>query len=304
MKLTRLSLAHCTATLVATIAWMLAGEAIALPPGSFVEVAAGRAHACGRLETGGVQCWGNNDSGQLGNDTVVDSAIPVNVVGITTAVQITAGEAHSCARLDDSTLRCWGRNGAGQLGNNSTTSSPVPVPVNLIANVTQVSAGDTHTCARLIGGGGSVRCWGANASGQLGDGSNTQRLEPVATVGGSGTTGATAVGAGGSHTCARINDGTLRCWGFGAFGQLGDGLKVSSNVPITVSTINSATSVSAGFGHTCARLADGTLRCWGSNISGGLGDGTVAGFCQRLWLASLPARRPECMLAPIRPVLS
>lgn len=275
MNLTRFRLTHGIATLLAAFSWAFSGAALALPPGSFVEVAAGLGlHACGRLETGGVQCWGANGSGQLGNNSLVNSAIPVNVVGITTAVQITAGDNHSCARLADNTLRCWGGNANGQLGNNSTTSSPVPVPVNLITGATQVSAGDAYTCARLIAGGGSVRCWGSNTSGQLGDSSNTQRLEAVATVGGTGTTGATSLSAGTSHTCARISDGTLRCWGLGTIGQLGDGLQTTSNVPVTVSTISSATSVSAGFAHTCARLADGTLRCWGSNVLGRLGDGT------------------------------
>lgn len=265
---------HHVAALLATCLLAAAGTSYALPPGSFVEVAAGTSHACARLETGGVQCWGDNGNGQLGNDSLVDSAIPVNVLGITTAVQITAGQGHSCARLGDNTLRCWGRNINGQLGNNSTTSSPTPVPVNLITGATQVSAGSSHTCARLIAGGGSVRCWGLNTDGQLGDGSNTQRLEAVATVGGTGTTGATSLSAGGSHTCARISDGTLRCWGLGTSGQLGDGSQISSNVPITVSTISSATSVSAGFIHTCSRLTDGTLRCWGNNNGGRLGDGT------------------------------
>ncbi len=250
------------------------GTSHALPPGSFVEVSAGTFHACARLETGGVQCWGVNGAGQLGNDSLVGSAIPVNVVGITTAVQISAGRNHSCARLADNTLRCWGSNNSGQLGNNSNTSSPVPVSVNLITGASQVSAGDDHTCARLAAGGGSVRCWGSNADGQLGDGSNTTRLEAVAPVGGTGTTGTTSLSAGGSHTCARISDGTLRCWGLGTSGQLGNGLQVSGNVPTTVSTLSSATSVSAGLLHTCARLADGTLRCWGSNNVGRLGDGT------------------------------
>ena len=263
--------------LLAVLALALAGPAPAVtqPPGAFVEVAAGEAHACGRLATGGVQCWGSNASGQLGNNSFADSALPVNVVGIAVALQVTAGLAHSCARLSDNTLRCWGNNGNGQLGNNSTTTSPVPVPVNLITGATWLSAGDNHNCARLIAGNGSVHCWGANADGQLGDASFAQRLVPVPTAAGTGTTSAVFVTAGANHSCARNIDGTVRCWGLGTNGRLGNGVETGSNSPITVDLVTTATNVSAGAAHTCARLADGSLRCWGLNASGRLGDGTT-----------------------------
>ena len=106
--------------------------------------------------------------------------------------------------------------------------------------------------------------------GQLGDGTTTSRLTPV-TV--SLPLSATAVAAGGWHTCARLTDGTVRCWGRNDSGQLGDGTTTQRNIPVTVSGLSGATAVTAGGYHTCARLGDGTVRCWGWNHYGQLGNG-------------------------------
>jgi alpha-tubulin suppressor-like RCC1 family protein len=132
-----------------------------------------------------------------------------------------------------------------------------------------VAAGGYHTCALLADG--SVRCWGLNSDGQLGDGtSQILRLTPVAV---SGMSTATAIAAGGYHSCALLADGSVRCWGLNFDGQLGDGTRSDRSTAVKVVGIGTAVAITAGSSHTCALLADGSVRCWGLNYFGQLGDG-------------------------------
>jgi uncharacterized repeat protein (TIGR01451 family) len=237
-----------------------------------VTVSAGPAHTCATLADGTLQCWGYNGYGQLGNGTTTSSSTPVTVSGISNAIAVSAGAYHTCATLADGTLRCWGYNAYGQLGNGTTTNSSVPVTVSGINTAVAVSVGIVgHSCAALTDG--TVQCWGANNYGQLGNGTVTTNSSVPVTV--SGISNAIVVSAGGYHTCATLADGTLRCWGSSATGQLGNGTTANSSTPVTVSGIDTAVTVSAGYGHTCATLADGTLQCWGDNGSGQLGNGTT-----------------------------
>jgi alpha-tubulin suppressor-like RCC1 family protein len=235
-------------------------------------ISAGDAHTCALLSGGSVTCWGRNNSGQLGNATTTDSSTPVAVSGITTATAISAGGYnHTCALLTGGSVRCWGNNDAGQLGNGTTTNSSTPVSVSGTTTATAISAGDDHTCALLAGG--SVRCWGLNNYGQLGNGTTTWDSSTPVTA--SGITTATAISAGGYHTCALLTGGSVRCWGWNGTGQLGNGTTTNSSTPVAVSGITTATAISAGADHTCAPLSGGSVRCWGYNDYGQLGNGTT-----------------------------
>jgi alpha-tubulin suppressor-like RCC1 family protein len=240
-------------------------------PAPQTAVSANVTHTCAVLVSGGVKCWGNNGSGQLGSGTNVSfSTTPVPVVGVTDATSIAVGGFFGCARRTGGTVTCWGANGNGQLGDGTTTGRNTAADVTGLGDAVGVSAGNFSVCAVRIGG--TVVCWGSNAQGQLGIPSTT--LSSSVPVEVPGLTGVTRVSVGGDHACALSTDGTVRCWGAGTYGQLGDGTGVGGPT-LRVVPIPAAVDVDAGNTGSCAALADGTARCWGSNEYGQLGDGTV-----------------------------
>jgi alpha-tubulin suppressor-like RCC1 family protein len=157
------------------------GGAITGLSSGVIAIASGERHNCVLLSSGGVQCWGKNESGQLGNGTTLSSATPVTVSGISSAVAISAAFSTSCALLSSGALKCWGSNGSGQFGDGTITSSTAPVTVSGINSAVTMGNGIYHTCAVLSTS--VVKCWGSNGSGQLGDGTTTQRLTPVSVTG-------------------------------------------------------------------------------------------------------------------------
>jgi alpha-tubulin suppressor-like RCC1 family protein len=248
-------------------------------PNNAVAVTAGSSHTCALLANGSAKCWGANQSGQLGiSNTAPNNTAPTPVLGgggSVTARDIAAGRNHTCAVRADGAVRCWGSNGSGQLGDGTTTTRLSPVAVlGLTDPVVAIAAGEAHTCALVASG--TVRCWGDNSVGQLGDGTTTNRLTPV-TV--SGLTVVVGIAAGGtlgsSHTCALLANGTVQCWGANGSGQLGTGNTLPSNRPVAVSGLTNAVSIAVGEFHTCALLANGLPFCWGFNSSGQLGNGTL-----------------------------
>lgn len=198
-------------------------------------IAAGRDHTCALTTGGGVKCWGRNWAGQLGDETTTNRNTPVDVSGLGGGVAaIATGQSHTCALTTSGGVKCWGANGSGQLGDGTTTNRTTPVDVvGLGSGVAAIAAGERHTCALTTGGG--VKCWGSNGSGQLGDGTWTQRNTPV-DVSGLGS-GVQAIAAGGSHTCALTTGGGVRCWGWDGYGQLGLGTIIYRTTPVDVVTL-------------------------------------------------------------------
>jgi len=256
---------------------------------------AGAFHTCALLHDGRVRCWGYSAEGQLGygnTDTVGDdetpaSAGPVKVGAGRTAKAISAGDHHTCAILDNGSVRCWGYGRAGRLGygntgnvgDKQTPQSTGPVNLGPGRTAQAISAGGVHTCALLDDG--SVLCWGYGALGQLGYG-NTDTIDTPSSLGpvdlGSGRT-ASAITAGQLHTCAILDDGSVRCWGFGNDGRLGYANTKSigqiqtpgSRGTVDLGAGRTATAISAGQSHTCARLDNGKVLCWGAGANGRLG---------------------------------
>jgi alpha-tubulin suppressor-like RCC1 family protein len=170
-------------------------------------------------------------------------------------------------------IRCWGDNTQGQLGDGTTTDSLSPVTVSGLGGpATNVVTGDSQTCALTTAGG--VKCWGNNLNGQLGDGTTTQSSVPVDVTG--LASGVTALAAGDNHTCAALSTGTVKCWGWGTSGQLGNNTITSSSTPVDVQGLpaTTVTALTGGYRHTCAALSDGSARCWGRNTEGQLGNST------------------------------
>jgi alpha-tubulin suppressor-like RCC1 family protein len=242
-------------------------------------ISAGGAHTCALVVAGTAKCWGSNAYGQLGNNSTTSHTTPVTVSGLAGAIAVSAGGNHSCALLSNGTVKCWGLNSSGQLGDGTTTSRHTPVTVKVssttaLSGVVAITAGTSHTCAVLSNG--TARCWGAGGSGRLGNGSTANK--PYASTSVSGVTTSTtpsarftSISAGGAHTCARIANGTARCWGSGASGRLGNASTASHSTPVTVSGLTAVAQISAGGSHTCALLSNGTARCWGWGTYGQLG---------------------------------
>jgi alpha-tubulin suppressor-like RCC1 family protein len=235
-------------------------------------VSAGGEYTCVRLSDGTAQCTGRNQFGQHGDGGQTDSTLLVPVSGLATATRVTAGDEFACALMADGTAKCWGLGESGQRGDGTFgTFALVPVTVNGLTGAVALAAGYGHTCALLSNA--TMRCWGENREGQLGNGTTAipGTPQPVAV---SGITGATAFTTGAYHSCALLGNGTVRCWGRNQ-GQLGNGTYTSSSTPVAVTGITNAVAVSGGGAHTCAVLGDGTVRCWGENEFGALGNGTT-----------------------------
>jgi len=241
------------------------------------EVAAGGDHSCAVLPSGHINCWGDNEDGELGNGTTSNSDTPVEVQGISTATQATAGGSDSCALLASGHIDCWGANASGGLGDGTTNNSDTPVEVQGIVTATQVTAGVGYACALLSSE--HVDCWGADYYGELGNGTTSSSDLPVEVL---GISTATQVTTGGGHTCALLSSGHVDCWGSNEYGQLGLRTLKSSDTPVEAQGIATATQVTAGGGlfegsHTCALLSSGHIDCWGDNNYGELGVGTTVG---------------------------
>jgi alpha-tubulin suppressor-like RCC1 family protein len=238
-------------------------------------IATGGSQSCALTTSGGAKCWGGNTSGQIGDGTSTDRTTAVDVTGLITGVSaITTGNNHSCALTTSGIVSCWGSNSNGQIGDGITISQrTITVDVSgLTSGVSAISTGQYHSCSLTTAGG--LKCWGANSSGQLGDGTTTQPLTAVDVFG--LTSGVSAIATGGTHSCALTTSGGVKCWGTNSNGQVGDGTTTQRNAAVDLSGLTSGVSaIATGQSHSCALTTTGGVKCWGLNTSGQIGDGTT-----------------------------
>jgi hypothetical protein len=234
-------------------------------------------------------------AGEMGN-----SLTAVVFAAGRSARSIAAGSNHTCAILDNASVVCWGRGNSGQLGqgaisnigySGSATVASTPA-IDLTAGHTAlaISAGDAHTCAILDNA--AVKCWGSGGNGRLGSGATANLGDGAGEMGrlpgtvnvGEGRT-ARAISAGSAHTCAVLDNATVKCWGNGSYGKLGyenqDDIgdiqsEMDNLAAVALGTGRTALAISAGGAHTCAVLNDATLKCWGDGSSGQLGSSGIA----------------------------
>lgn len=180
-----------------------------------------------------------------------------------------AGTSHTCARAGPAGMYCWGANSEGQVGDGTVTSRQYPRPVAITSDSSfgVIAAGSMHTCAVTVFG--TALCWGTNTLGQLGDGTTTQRLSPVA-VASPGGVRYTNIDVGRNHSCGTVPSGAIYCWGSNSSLQLGDGTGSMSTAPRRVVQPDGVAlmMVAAGDSHTCAKSSVDRVYCWGENISG------------------------------------
>ena len=229
-----------------------------------VAIAAGYNHSLTRCADGSVFTWGNNAYGQLGNNTLNNSNVPVNITASgelngRTVLFLVGGSDHSIGLCSDGSLVSWGRNNYGQLGNDSLINSNLPVVVDasdVLSGkvITAIATGGWHTLALCSDG--TLAAFGRNNNGQLGNGNTTDSSVPVRVATATGVLfnkTITAIGGSNSHSLALCADGTLAAWGSNNNGQLGNDLTItSSNVPIAV------TRSTLGSGEKFTDLATGS----------------------------------------------
>ena len=300
-------------------AWLGTGRSVQ-------QVWSGGFHDCALLDDGSVKCWGYNTAGQLGVGHRGDRGTARFAIGDViervalgagrSAVTLALGRFHTCAILDDGSVKCWGDGYWGQLGYGNTSARgdtagemgdalPV-VPLGAGRTAVAIAAGPRDTCAILDDG--SVKCWGDNSYGQLGQGDQVDRgddpgelgdaLPPIAL--GTGRT-AIAIGVAETRACALLDDGSVKCWGDNGLGVLGIGDtfdrgripgQMGDALPaVALGTGRTAVGLAVGESHACALLDDGHVKCWGYNGLGelGVGDTTNRGADNAAMGDALPA---------------
>ncbi|UCF19821.1 MAG: hypothetical protein JSU87_18235 [Gemmatimonadota bacterium] len=226
-------------------------------------------HTCGVTVNNAAYCWGDNDFGQLGDNSTTPANTPQAVSGGISFDMVSGGLDHTCGVSSNGTGYCWGRNSARQLGNGTNTDSSVPVEISGGLVFAEIWAGRFHTCSMTTGS--EAYCWGTNGDGQLGDGTNLQSGVPVL-VADSHVWESTVVGA--NHSCGLETGGVGYCWGDNGDGRLGNGTTTSANIPTLISGGLLFSQIMGGRAHTCGVTTVGDAYCWGSNVDGQLGNGT------------------------------
>lgn len=266
---------------------------------AFVQIETAVGYTCAVMADGAGYCWGNDNSGELGNGSESGNQYTPSQVDTSTIsgnkafVQISGGGSHTCAVTADGLAYCWGLDSAGRVGDGgaagSSFASPVAVdmsPIAADAAFVQVSAGLAHSCGTTSDG--AAYCWGSDSNSALGNGlvltSDQPSPSPVDVTSIAGSTAFVEVYALRLHTCGLTTDGVAHCWGSDSNGQLGNGSTATEDQESpsqvddsTMPRYASIVDITAGEAHACARTPEGEAYCWGSDSSSELGNGSTTG---------------------------
>ena len=265
--------------------------------GTISRVEVGGSFSCVLMSTGSVRCWGANTYGQLGLGDTNNRGDGPNEMGASlqdinfgtaqTVVELAVGGYHGCALFDDNTVRCWGFNLNGQLGlgdvenrGDDLADTLLPIDLGTSKTILHLSLGFRHSCVLFYDG--SVKCWGSNGFGNLGQADETTRGDDAGEMGtnlpyvnfGTGVLAA-QISAGQEHTCIVTTISTVKCWGNNRWGQSGSSPTteygrapgtMGDNLPTVASSVN---SISSGSLQTCVIYLNGLSSCWGGVVQGG-----------------------------------
>lgn len=276
-----------------------------------IKIATGGGHTCATRANKTLKCWGGNVDGQLGQGDIINrgdgagemgaNLPPISLGTGRTATAVAASTYHTCAVLDNGSIKCWGFIGDGRLGlvgvaetddkgdNANEMGDNLPaVDLGTGRTALDVTVGNQFSCALLDNA--TVKCWGRSPDGQLGQGNVNSIGDNVNEMGdnlpailmGAGRT-VTQITSGSFHSCALLDNSTVKCWGFGGAGRLGQGSaanigsgvnQMGDNLPaINLGAGKTVKYIAAGGLHTCAILNDDQVKCWGEGFYGTLGQG-------------------------------
>ena len=259
---------------------------------SVTQISGNYGHVCALLSDATVRCWGWNYLFQLGDGTQTTRLTPITPAGLGAVTQISAGVFGTCALLADTTVRCWGAGNNGGLGDGTQTywTSTKTSPTGL-SGVSKISEGVgwNNLCAVLSSG--TVKCWGLNTNGQVGNGvvlTGSEILQLTPATAGPFTAAVSSISFGMYQACAALADGSASCWGYNGTGNLGDGTATNRSVPTLVSGLSGVAQVSTHYYHSCAVLTDSTVKCWGRNQYGALGNGSNTNSLTAVTVAAPP----------------
>lgn len=240
------------------------------------EVAVGNPFLCALLTDATVECVGYGEGGALGNGTFNNSITAVAVQGLINVASVNAGFRTVCAVLLDGSVKCWGEDGVGLLGDGGVTHiSNIPKAVSLGGGViaSAVTVGPNNACALISNG--TIKCWGYNSTGALGNGTTSPSIRAPTLV--SNISSATSVDTSSHNSCATMADHSIQCWGTNSGGVLGNNSTGNTSSPVTVQDGSAgiwpqsgagASAISLGGTQACALRTDGGMVCWGAGVKG------------------------------------